>query len=290
MRFLIFATSLLMASSPVFAASTSWNYAARKMVNAGLKKKFILELKRQYEPESFRQVVELNTLLYLKKKDIHGVQVSPDAEEKVRRFLTVHRQSFRWAENDHGVDPAVIASLLWIESRHGQNAGRFHVPSVYVHLLQSDNPKVQEHLIGKAKDYKAKLTKKDKAEIRKRTKKKADWALAELKALQKIYDRDAKSIKDLRGSFSGAFGMAQFLPSSYVKYARSPVRGKTANLSLAQDAIYSVGFYLKQHGWKPKNKKAQFKSLFKYNNSEDYANAILRLGDKARTIKGRLAQ
>lgn len=276
-----------MASLHSWAQTPSWNYAARKMVSAGLKKKFIIELKRQYEPESFKQVVELNTLLYLKTKDIHGVQVSFDAEENVRRFLTTQRQSFRWAENDLAVDPAVVASLLWIESRHGQNTGRFHVPSVYVHLLQADNPKLQAHLVKKGRDYKAKLNKKDIAEIKKRTKKKADWALTELKALQKIHDRDAKVLKDLRGSFSGAFGMAQFIPSSYVKYARSPVRGKTPNLSVAQDAIYSVSYYLKQFGWKPRNKKAQLKALFKYNNSEDYAKAILKLADKSRTVKSR---
>lgn len=290
MRLLFIVIGLFMTSTTALSASTNWNYAARKMVNAGLKKKFILEIKRQYEPESFKQVVELNTLLYLKTKNIHGVQVSSDAEENVRRFLTDHRQSFRWMENDFSVDPSVVSSLMWIESRHGKNVGRFHVPSVYVHLLQSDNPKVQEHLVAKGKDYRAKLTAKDKAEIRRRTKKKADWALAELKALQKMYDRDSKILKDLRGSFSGAFGIAQFLPSSYVKYAKSPVRGKVPNLSLPQDAIYSIGNYLKQYGWKPRNRKAQFKALFKYNNSEDYANAILKLGDKARSPKARLAQ
>lgn len=281
---------LFLFTLPSWALEPTWNYAAKKMVAAGLKKKFILEVKRQYEPESFRQTLELNVLLYLKKTDIHGVQVSRDAEENIRKFLTANKKTFDQAEKEFQVSPSVIASLLWIESRHGKNVGKFHVPSVYVHLLQSDNPPVQKHLVAKGRDYKKKLTSKDVAEIKKRTKKKAEWAMAELKALQKMYDRDKNALKDLRGSFSGAFGYAQFIPSSYVSYARSPVKGKVPNLAVPADAIYSVGNYLKVHRWSWRNKKAQLSALMKYNNSEDYARAILKLGEKSRIPRTRLAQ
>lgn len=268
---------LLSCSTSVWAGSPKWNFAAKKMVSSGLKKKFILELKRQYEPESFRPVVELNVLLYLKKADIHAIQVSKDSQENVRRFMAINKLMLSKAERDFGVSGSVIASLLWIESRHGQNTGQFHVPSVYVHLIQSDNKPVQDHLLVKAKDYKKKLTKKDIAEIKKRTKKKAAWALTELKALQKMWERDPKMLRTLRGSFSGAFGMAQFLPSSYGKYAVSSLKGKVPNLATAGDSIYSVGYYLKKHGWKQDRKKSHSKALFGYNNSYDYGNAILKL-------------
>jgi membrane-bound lytic murein transglycosylase B len=78
----------------------------------------------------------------------------------------------------------VIASLLWIETRHGQNQGMFHVASAYLHLLQSERPAVKEFLQNKAVDFTKNVTKKQRAEIAKRTKTKADWALKELRSLQ----------------------------------------------------------------------------------------------------------
>jgi len=77
--------------------------------------------------------------------------------------------------------------------------------------------------------------------------------------------------------------MAQFVPSSYVSYAQSPVKGRVPDLEIPEDAIQSVAFYLYKNGWRGNRKKSHIKALMKYNNSHDYAAAILNLAQK--TIK-----
>jgi membrane-bound lytic murein transglycosylase B len=51
------------------------------------------------------------------------------------------------------------------------------------------------------------------------------------------------------------------------------------NLFNVDDAIFSVGNYLKTYGWGP-SLEEQRKAVFGYNNSDDYVNAILSLMNK----------
>ena len=269
-------TWLLVAVSS-YAITPDFKYVEKRLTKAGFKPSFIKGLKATYEPASYEQVLELNLLLFLKKSDYHGVQVSNDAAETVRRFMELNSGAIKRAEKEHGVRGSVIASLLWIESRHGVNTGYFHVPSAYVHLLQAERPSAIKHLHDNAKKFTDRVTKKARAEITKRTKRKAQWALQELRAIQKMHLADKTTLRTLRGSFAGAFGMAQFIPSSYVRWARSSNKGRPANLVRADDAILSVGYYLKDSGWKKSKPKSHVPALLKYNNSKDYANAILKL-------------
>jgi len=98
--------------------------------------------------------------------------------------------------------------------------------------------------------------------------------------LQKVHKWNWKIERDLRGSFSGAFGIPQFLPSSYVRWARSHKKAKQPIISRPEDAIMSVAHYLKDHGWKKSNREAQLAALYKYNNSHDYAAAIVDLAQR----------
>lgn len=275
---------------PAFAAAKAkdpalpkadWKYAEKRMRKAGLKKKFIAALKKTYETDSFREVLELNTLLFLKKVDYHGPQVTEQAVEDVRSFMSANQNSLAVAEKSYGVNGGVVASLLWMESRHGKTLGGFHVPSVFVDLVQCDRPETVRYLHKAGKRFTPKVTTKDKIAISSRAKKRVKWALAELKAIQTMYERNPGALNDFRGSFAGAFGMAQFEPSSYVAYARAQVADHAPILDHADDAIQSVANYLHENGWRAKKKDSFMKALMKYNNSEDYANAILKLADQA---------
>ncbi|NJL24768.1 MAG: hypothetical protein HC902_06100 [Calothrix sp. SM1_5_4] len=259
----------------------------KRLVKEGFKPSFIKALKAKYEDRHFLQVLELNVLLFLRKSDYHGIQVTGEAKERVRGFLKANKAALKKAEKNYRVSPPVIASLLWIESRHGQNTGQFHVPSVYLHLLQAPRPEVVAHLQRNAKQFTDHVTKKNRKDIDKRTKTKSDWALAELRALQTMFLRDKKALHELRGSFSGAFGMPQFLPSSYVSYAKAFNSKRPADLTRPDDAIQSVANYLHKSGWKPGKKKTYSAALFRYNKSTDYGNAILKLADLAEPPKQR---
>jgi membrane-bound lytic murein transglycosylase B len=151
---------------------------------------------------------------------------------------------------------------------------------VYLHLLQSPRKVVQNYLLTQTHRYTDQITEEQKAKILDRTHSKSDWALVEIAALEKVYRWKWKLDRGFRGSFSGAFGMPQFLPSSYVRWARSSRGRVQPDLSRAPDAIFSVGHYLKDHGWRQDRSESQITALMKYNNSRDYAMAILKLAEK----------
>ncbi len=263
-----------------------WKSVEKRLVKEGFKRNFIKELKKTYEPEEFKNVLELNVLLYLKKGDHHGVQVTDEATDRVRSFMEENHDVLVKTEKSSGVPSSVISSLLFIESRYGQNLGKFHVASVFVHLIQADRPSVVKYLRTKGtKRFSDNPSKKDLAKIPDRTKTKVKWAMGELKAIEKIYKEKGKIAFKIRGSFAGAFGMSQFLPSSYARWAKSAAPGAPPDLNQAGDAIASVGNYLKSNGWRKTRVKTHMKALLNYNNSRDYANAILNLAEKARSPK-----
>lgn len=258
----------------------SRKFVENKLRRERFSKGFVDVLLKTYEDRSFETVVELNVLLYLRKSDYHGPQVSSPAVDEVLRFMKKQDSNLRAAEKRYGVDRNVIASLLWIESRLGKNAGNFHVPSVYLHLIQAPRVSVQKFLMKRAIKYRPEISAEDHREIVARTHRKADWAIGELRALERVHRWNWKVDRTFRGSFSGAFGWPQFLPSSYVKWARAKHQKRQPDLTKPQDSIFSVAYYLKDHGWKNVDREKQLQALYKYNNSWDYAKAILELGER----------
>lgn len=254
-----------------------WKYVERQLISHGFKSAFIQEVKKTYDSKHFLQVIELNVLLFLRKSDYHGTQVSKQAIGAVRTFTLANQSALRSAEHKYGVSSAVVASLLYLESRYGLNKGRIHVPSVYLHLLQGPRSEMVKHLQKQARRFATKVTAEDRKKINERSVSKAQWALQELKALETIHKKYPNFISKLKGSFSGAFGMPQFIPSSYLRWAKPAVAGETPNLITAADAIHSVAFYLSDNGWKPKRPQTHVPALMHYNNSKDYAMAILEL-------------
>ena len=264
-----------------------WSYAEKRLKAEGFKKSFIRDLKKNYETKDFSQVVELNLLLFLKKNDYHGVQINAKSVKDVKKFMDKNQSILQKTEKDHGVSASAIASLLWVESRYGKNLGRFHVPSAYVHLVQAERPEVVAHLHRQAGRFTKTVSQATFREITKRTRKKAAWAIDELRAVQTMQASDGKTLKTLRGSFAGAFGMPQFIPSSFVHWARPYKKGSVPNLVNSSDAVYSVGYYLSDSGWKRGQEKTYVPALLRYNNSTDYANAILKLASRVDSLPQR---
>jgi membrane-bound lytic murein transglycosylase B len=72
----------------------------------------------------------------------------------------------------------------------------------------------------------------------------------ELFAALTMIDKGYASIDQLRGSWAGAFGQAQFMPSSYLRYAvDGDGSGNRDIWKSLPDVFGSIGNYLKQVGW-----------------------------------------
>lgn len=255
-------------------------FLEKKLRREKFDSRFIQKLLQDYETKDFHSVLELNVLLFLRKSNYHGPQISDSSVLEVEDFKAIHASTLEQAEIRYGVDASTVASLLWIESRLGKNRGDFHVPSVYLHLVQAPRVSVQNYLFSRTAKFADSETEVDKREIVRRTHKKSKWAIEELRALSRVHKWKWKIGTDLRGSFSGAFGIPQFLPSSYIRWGRAFDKTRQPLLDDPRDAIMSVAYYLKDHGWKKKNRKSQLEALYMYNNSRDYAEAIADLADR----------
>jgi len=67
-----------------------------------------------------------------------------------------------------------------------------------------------------------------------------------------IVNRGDIELERLKGSWAGALGQPQFMPSSYLLYAQDfDGDGRRDIWSSAPDVFASVAFYLQQHGWRP---------------------------------------
>ncbi len=267
-------------------ASPDAKWLRKELKSMGMPANFISESLHDYQTESFEPVLRMNLLGFLKPPQ-HMDLVTPEAVTEASRFMKENKKDFEQAQSRYQVSPDVISALLWIETRHGDNLGQYHIVSVFLHLLQADRAAVREKLTSMALAQNKSLNEYSNGELKKlmheRTKRKAKWAADEIRALASIYKKGQLNLHTLRGSYAGAFGLSQFLPSSYRDYARSAKAQANPNLMKPSDAIISVAHYLSRHGWKNQKSNRKVKALMSYNNSRDYADSILEISRRVST-------
>lgn len=277
---LILGISNFAQAQGVLNISSDTKWLQKELQSMGLSKNFIADAMKSYQKESFQTVVRLNLLGFLNPPQ-HMDLVTPQAVAEASQFLKQNKKEFAQAQARYQVSPDVISALLWIETRHGDNLGQFHIVSVFLHLLQADRVTNRNELTRVALEQNKSLKEYSNKDLKKRmserTKRKAKWASDEIRALASIYKKDQLNLKTLKGSYAGAFGLAQFLPSSYRDYARATNTNTHPNLMKKSDAIMSVAHYLSRHGWKSKKPAKEVSALMAYNNSRDYADSILEI-------------
>lgn len=284
--FLVLGFSIQVSAQTLENVKADTQWVRQELKSMGLPAGFISESIKDYHTQSFEPVLRLNLLGFLKPPQ-HMDLVTPQAVSEASRFLKANQKDFAQAQTRYQVAPDVISALLWVETRHGENLGQYHTVSVFLHLLQADRKSNREVLTAAAlaqnkvqKEYSNRELKKLMQE---RTKRKAKWAREEIRALASIHKKNQLNLRTLRGSYAGAFGITQFLPSSYRDYARSAQIKGHPNLMKPSDAIISVAHYLSRHGWKNKKSKNKVNALMSYNNSRDYADSILEISRRVST-------
>ena len=79
----------------------------------------------------------------------------------------------------------------------------------------------------------------------------AGYFRSELMATLKIIDRGDIPADKLTGSWAGAFGQTQFMPSSYLRLAVAGGDGRRDIVDSADDALASTAHYFAKSGWRP---------------------------------------
>jgi membrane-bound lytic murein transglycosylase B len=151
---------------------------------------------------------------YLKRR------LTPATVRMARQMYQRHRALLGRVSERYGVDPRVLVSVWGLESNFGRFAGvRPTIPT----------------LVTLAYDPR-----------------RAALFRRELFAALEILDRGDIEFERLQGSWAGAMGQPQFLPSSYLRFAQDfDGDGRRDIWTSLPDVFASVAYYLQNHGWTP---------------------------------------
>jgi membrane-bound lytic murein transglycosylase B len=146
--------------------------------------------------------------------------VDPVRVENGVRFWLQNSAALERASREFGVPPELIVATIGVETLYGRNMGTL---------------KVLDALVTLAFDYPPR----------------ADYFRNELEEYLLLAREAGFSPLTLRGSYAGAIGIPQFLPSSYRKYAIDfDADGRRDIVDSAADAIGSIANYYRSFGWK----------------------------------------
>lgn len=135
-------------------------------------------------------------------------------------FWTQHRETLEQAESEYGVPVETIVAIIGIETRYGSVKGRTRILDALM-TLGFDYPR------------------------------RASYFRKELKHFILMYRQEGFDPYEIKGSYAGAMGWGQFMPSSYRTYAIDfDDDGVRDLLNNPIDAIGSVANYLARHGWR----------------------------------------
>lgn len=206
--------------------------------------------------------------------------LSEERLARARGFLRENRPLLDLAAGRTGVPPEIVAAILMIESDFGNYRRLYPVFDVFVSLLWAADPanfEIVRAIVQK------RLPDVTAEKVRERIKAKAKWAYEQLGYLLRIADREKIDLLGLEGSWAGAFGLPQFIPSSYWGYAVDGNDDRRVELFDLADAVFSVGNYLQSFGWRDQLTEEKKRAVIKrYNNSDLYAATVLEAATRLR--------
>jgi membrane-bound lytic murein transglycosylase B len=152
---------------------------------------------------------------YLKRR------LTPALVRTAQSMLNTHRTLLTRVAGRYAVSPRVLVAVWGLESNFGRFAGvRPTIPALAT--LAYDQ-------------------------------RRGPFFRAELLNALEILNRGDIELKNLKGSWAGALGQPQFMPSSYLQYAQDfDGDGRRDIWKSEPDIFASVAFYLQQHGWSNK--------------------------------------
>ena len=140
--------------------------------------------------------------------------------EAGRAFWMEHGERMNLIAADTGVPPEIMAGILGVETAYGQITGNYRVVDALSTLAFEYPPRSR-------------------------------FFRGELRELFLLADEESLDIKQIKGSYAGAMGAPQFIPSSYRAYAADgDGDGRRDLFNSWDDVLMSVANYFEVHKWK----------------------------------------
>jgi len=139
--------------------------------------------------------------------------------QKGKAYMIKHKKTLDRAYKKYGVPPEYITAIIGIESHYGANTGKYPVFDTLATLAFEPN-------------------------------RRNDFFKKELIEFLKMTQREKVDPSKVKGSYAGAIGLGQFMPSNYKSLAVDFNRDGRVSMNNHTDAIGSIAHYFKKSGWK----------------------------------------
>lgn len=140
--------------------------------------------------------------------------------DKGSAYLKENRKIFDRTKKNYAIQPEIIAAILGMETRYGHYKGKDRVLDA-LYTLSAGYPR------------------------------RAKFFRRELGEFLLLCHEEKLSPTSIKGSYAGAFGTTQFIPSSFRGYAVDADKdGRRDVWESNEDIINSVANYFHKHGWK----------------------------------------
>ena len=173
-------------------------------------------------------------------------------EERIQKgvaFCFEHKETLKKISEDFDIDPLIIVAIIGIETNYGT---RFAEHSVLVSLYTQASKLPQRRT----------------------------WATKEMFEFLVYCKKEGIAPFSVEGSYAGAFGFGQFIPSSFNKLSIDYNQNGKKEPYGWEDVLGSVAYYLRENGYPPKYHNFSFRSkawhaIRTYNRSDHYANTVI---------------
>ncbi|MGB4812148.1 MAG: lytic murein transglycosylase [Methylophilaceae bacterium] len=136
-----------------------------------------------------------------------------------RQMLQTHEDLLMKVETQYGVPKEILVAFWGMETNYGSNKGNFGLPSALMTLAYEGR--------------------------------RSDFFRQQLLDAMRIVDAKNSTVAGLRGSWAGAMGHMQFMPSTFMKYGvDANADGRIDLITSLDDAFASASNYLSKVGWR----------------------------------------
>jgi len=178
--------------------------------------------------------------------------LTPDSIARGKRIIDEHKSLLKKIETTYGVEKEFIVAIMRIETDFGRHTGMYPVFNSLLTYTLFEN-------------------------------RRSLWAKRELIALLVFCKRIGVDPLSINGSWAGAFGLCQFVPTSFMKYAVDGNDDGKIDLFDFHDACASIANYLKANGWQKDSMKQKKKALYAYNHCRNYVSAVIAYAKATKT-------
>jgi len=205
--------------------------------------------------------------------------LQPASIARARRCWSAHRTALAAAETQFAVPGNVVTAILHLESDCGRSTGSHPILPRLARLAAANEPEnvrrnIERHVAGAPHRPRAEVTRavEERGLVLER------MFYPEVLATFRIAERLKVDPLSLKGSIAGAFGMPQFLPTSFERFGVDGNDDGTISLYEPSDAIASCASYLAGNGWREGLSHAEKRRvLWSYNHSDAYVDTVLAL-------------